>query len=304
MCAQHGSRGAAQFGDDPTSGRKVVAKDGRFGVYVTDGETNASIGKGDRIEEISPERAFELLAIRETGAVKEAPSEEVCCEEIDSKKDSRKEINCEESRTKSHMTQPVYIAFEGPEACGKSTQAQRLAESIGAVLTRETGGTDIGAQLRSILHNVDTVGLDDHAETLIVAADRAQHLAEVVRPALERGEHVVSDRSVYSSLAYQGYGQGLPVDDVRRINEWAIGSTWPDLVILLKTDDVTLQRRMNERDLDRIEQAGSDFHRRVREGFADMAAADPNRWYVVDASTPADETAATIRKVVSERLGI
>ncbi|MGA0269287.1 MAG: dTMP kinase [Ilumatobacteraceae bacterium] len=202
------------------------------------------------------------------------------------------------------MTQPVYIAFEGPEACGKSTQAHRLAESIGAVLTRETGGTDIGAQLRSILHNVDTIGLDDHAETLIVAADRAQHLAEVVRPALERGEHVVSDRSVYSSLAYQGYGRGLPVDDVRRINEWAIGSTWPDLVILLETDDATLERRMNERELDRIEQAGSDFHRRVREGFAEMAAADPTRWYVIDASTPADETAATIRKVVSERLGI
>ena len=88
------------------------------------------------------------------------------------------------------------------------------------------------------------------------------------------------------------------------INEWAIGSTWPDLVILLETDDATLERRMNERELDRIEQAGSDFHRRVREGFAEMAAADPTRWYVIDASTPADETAATIRKVVSERLGI
>ena len=85
------------------------------------------------------------------------------------------------------MTESVYIAFEGPEACGKSTQARRLAESIGAVLTRETGGTSIGEQLRSILHNVDTIGLDYHAETLIVAADRAQHLAEVVRPALEIG---------------------------------------------------------------------------------------------------------------------
>jgi dTMP kinase len=202
------------------------------------------------------------------------------------------------------MTEPVYIAFEGPEACGKSTQARRLAESIGAVLTRETGGTAIGEQLRAILHNVDTVDLDDHAETLIVAADRAQHLAEVVRPALDRGEHVVSDRSVYSTLAYQGYGRGLPVDEVRKVNEWAIGSTWPDLVILLVTDDATLERRMNERELDRIEQAGTDFHRRVREGFAEMAAADPTRWYVVDASTPADETAATIRQVVSERLGI
>ena len=147
------------------------------------------------------------------------------------------------------MTQPVYIAFEGPEACGKSTQARLLAESIGAVLTRETGGTAIGEQLRSILHNVDTVGLDDHAETLIVAADRAQHLAEVVRPALERGDHVVSDRSVYSTLAYQGYGRGLPVDEVRHVNEWAIGSTWPDLVILLVTDDATLERRMNARNL-------------------------------------------------------
>jgi dTMP kinase len=202
------------------------------------------------------------------------------------------------------MTQPVYIAFEGPEACGKSTQARRLAESIGAVLTRETGGTTIGEQLRAILHNVDTVGLDDHAEALIVAADRAQHLAEVVRPALERGEHVVSDRSVFSTLAYQGYGRGLPVDEVRKINEWAIGSTWPDLVILLVTDDATLERRMNERELDRIEQAGTEFHCRVREGFAEMAAADPTRWYVVDASTPADETEATIRQVVSERLGI
>ncbi len=202
------------------------------------------------------------------------------------------------------MTQPVYIAFEGPEACGKSTQARLLAESIGAVLTRETGGTTIGEQLRSILHNVDTVGLDDHAETLIVAADRAQHLAEVVRPALERGDHVVSDRSVYSTLAYQGYGRGLPVNEVRHVNEWAIGSTWPDLVILLVTDDATLERRMNARELDRIEQAGADFHRRVREGFAEMAAADPTRWYVIDASTPADETASTIRQVVSERLGI
>ena len=202
------------------------------------------------------------------------------------------------------MTEPVYIAFEGPEACGKSTQARRLAESIGAVLTRETGGTSIGEQLRSILHNVDTIGLDDHAETLIVAADRAQHLAEVVRPALERGEHVVSDRSVYSTLAYQGYGRGLPVDEVRHINEWAIGSTWPDLVILLVTDDATLERRMNQRELDRIEQAGADFHRRVREGFAEMAAADPTRWYIVNASTPADETAETIRGAVRERLGI
>ena len=102
---------------------------------------------------------------------------------------------------------PFYIAFEGAEACGKSTHAARLAEHLDAVITRETGGTAIGRRLREILHDTSVTDLDDHAETLIVAADRAQHLAEVVRPALAAGRHVVSDRSVYSTLAYQGYGR-------------------------------------------------------------------------------------------------
>src|SRR5690606_8955478 len=106
-------------------------------------------------------------------------------------------------------------------------------DELGAVLTRETGGTAVGRRLREILHDIDVTDLDDHAETLIVAADRAQHVAEVVRPALVSGRHVVSDRSVYSTLAYQGYGRGLPVDEVRRVNEWAIGDTWPHLVVLL-----------------------------------------------------------------------
>ena len=128
---------------------------------------------------------------------------------------------------------PVYIAFEGAEGCGKSTQARRLADDIGAVLTQETGGTEIGRRLRAILHDTSVTDLDDRAETLIVAADRAQHVAEVVRPALAAGRHVVSDRSVYSTLAYQGYGRGLPLAEVRAVNEWAIGDTWPDLVVLL-----------------------------------------------------------------------
>ena len=159
------------------------------------------------------------------------------------------------------MPSPFYIAFEGAEACGKSTQTRRLAEAIDAVLTRETGGTNIGQRLRSILHDTSVTNLDDHAETLIVAADRAQHLAEVVRPALAAGRHVVSDRSVYSTLAYQGYGRGLPLDDVRSINEWAIGDTWPDLVVLLTVPAEVTARRMSKRDLDRFEQAGDDFHR-------------------------------------------
>ncbi|MGA1746453.1 MAG: dTMP kinase [Ilumatobacteraceae bacterium] len=202
------------------------------------------------------------------------------------------------------MTGPVYVTLEGPEGCGKSTQAQRLAGDLDAVLTRETGGTPIGRRLRDILHDVTVDDLDDHAETLIVAADRAQHLAQVVRPALAAGRNVVSDRSVYSTLAYQGYGRGLPVDEVRRINDWAIGDSWPDLVILLDADDEVLTSRMQGRELDRFERAGDDFHARVRAGFASMAAADPDRWVTVDAADSPDAIAAIIRAAVSERLGI
>jgi dTMP kinase len=126
----------------------------------------------------------------------------------------------------------------------------------------------------------------------------------VVRPALAAGRNVVSDRSVYSTLAYQGYGRGLPVDEVRRINEWAIGDSWPDLVILLDADDEVLTSRMQGRELDRFERAGDDFHARVRAGFASMAAADPDRWVTVDAADPPDAIAAIIRAAVSERLGI
>jgi dTMP kinase len=202
------------------------------------------------------------------------------------------------------MSTPVYIALEGAEGCGKSTQARRLAESIGAVLTRETGGTAIGRRLREILHDTSVTDLDDHAEALIVAADRAQHLAEVVRPALADGRSVVSDRSVYSSLAYQGYGRGLPIDEVRRINEWALRDTWPDLVVLLTVPESVATERMSRRELDRFEQAGDAFHRRVDAGFADLAAADPERWVVIDTADPVDAVARAVRAAVRERLGV
>ncbi len=202
------------------------------------------------------------------------------------------------------MSSPVYIAFEGAEGSGKSTQARRLAEAIGAVVTRETGGTLIGQRLREILHDTSVTDLDDHAETLIVAADRAQHLAEVVRPALASGRNVVSDRSVYSTLAYQGYGRGLPIDEVRRINEWAVGKTWPDLVVLLTVPDHVTTERLRKRRLDRFEQAGDDFHRRVDKGFAEMAAADPQHWIVIDASGLKDDVAQLIRSSVRQRLGV
>ena len=202
------------------------------------------------------------------------------------------------------MSTPVYIAFEGAEGCGKSTQARVLAAAVDAVHTRETGGTPIGARLREILHDVDVTDLDDRAEALITAADRAQHLAQVVRPALASGRHVVSDRSVYSTLAYQGYGRELPLDDLRGINDWAVAGMWPQLVILLTVSAETAARRMGKRELDRFEREGDAFHQRVAAGFAAMAAAENERWVVIDADRPVDEVSRDIREAVRERLGL
>jgi len=202
------------------------------------------------------------------------------------------------------MAGPFYIVLEGSEGSGKSTHAQRLGDAIGAVVTRETGGTSVGERLRAILHDTTVLDLDDRAETLIVAADRAQHMTEVVRPALAAGRHVVSDRSVYSTLAYQGYGRGLPLGEVRHINEWAMGDVWPDLVLLLTIPADVTAARMRKRQLDRFEQAGEQFHARVERGFALMAAAEPERWAIIDARLSKDDVAAAIRGAVMERLGL
>jgi dTMP kinase len=197
-----------------------------------------------------------------------------------------------------------YIAFEGGEGTGKSTHARRLAVELDAVLTREHGGTAVGRLIRAILADPAHTELTAKAEALLIAADRAQHLAEVVEPALVAGRHVVSDRSIYSSLAYQGFGRGLPLAEVRSVNEWAIGGRWPDLVILLGVPPEQLARRMQRRDLDRFEREGADFHQRVLEGFHALAAGDPSHWVLVDGGQKMDAVAASIRRAVSERLGL
>jgi dTMP kinase len=197
--------------------------------------------------------------------------------------------------------QPQYIAFEGAEGCGKSTQAARLAAALGALLTRETGGTEVGVRLRALLHDTTVHNLHPRAEALITAADRAQHIAEVVLPALEAGRAVVSDRSVYSSLAYQGYGRELDVDEIRHLNEWGTGGVWPTTVVFLDTPDEVIAERMSRRDLDRFEAAGADFHARVLAGFRAMAAADPDRWITVQAVGSIDRVADEIRGTLAER---
>jgi dTMP kinase len=199
---------------------------------------------------------------------------------------------------RSVTQRPPYIAFEGSEGSGKSTQASRLAARIGAVLTRETGGTEIGARIREILHDTGNHHLGPRAEALLAAADRAQHLAEVVVPALNAGRTVVSDRSVYSSLAYQGYGRGLDVEEIRRLNEWGTEGIWPSTVVLLDTPDEVIAERMSRRDLDRFEAAGDEFHARVLAGFRAMAAADTDRWITVQAVG----TVAQVADLIQERL--
>jgi dTMP kinase len=202
------------------------------------------------------------------------------------------------------MTTGRYIALEGAEGTGKSTHAARLASHLDAVLTRETGGTDIGVRIRAILHDTSLTHLSHRAEALLTAADRAQHIDEVVAPALTAGRHVVSDRSVYSTLAYQGYGRGLSIEEIRQINHWAVHSWWPDLVVLIDAPADVLERRMRGRQLDRFEREGVDFHARVRDGFRTMAAGDPLRWVVIDGAASMEDVATNIRKAVIDRLGL
>jgi len=197
-----------------------------------------------------------------------------------------------------------YIALEGAEGCGKSTQAAWLADDLGAVLTREQGGTGIGQLIRAILLDPEHAELDHRAEALLNAADRAQHLAELVEPALASGRHVVSDRSLWSTLAYQGYGRGLPLDDIRRLNDWAVRGRWPDLAVLIDVDPQRLAARLAGRTLDRFEREHHGFHERVRAGFAAMAAEEPDRWVVVDGNAPPPAVRAALRAAVRERLGL
>jgi dTMP kinase len=191
----------------------------------------------------------------------------------------------------------VYIAFEGGEGSGKSTQARLLAERLDAVVTREPGGTDLGGRLRSLLLDPGEAPVGPRAETLLMAADRAQHMRQVVRPALEAGRHVVSDRSVFSSLAYQGGGRQLGVDAVRQLNDWALDGCWPDRVILLDLTPEAANVRLT-RGLDRLEQEAASFHDRVRATYLDLAASD-DRWVVIDASASIDDVAASVWAAVA-----
>lgn len=195
-----------------------------------------------------------------------------------------------------------FVAFEGGEAAGKSTQAARLVERISALHTREPGGTAAGAAIRALFLDPSTGDLDPRAEALLMAADRAQHAATVIRPALRAGRHVVTDRYLYSSVAYQAHARGLDPTDVRNISLWATEDLEPDLVVFLDVPVALARARVHDVAPDRMELEAEGFHERVRDGFHAQAAADPDRWVVVDATADPDDVWDAVWQHVQARL--
>ena len=202
------------------------------------------------------------------------------------------------------MSRGLLIAFEGGDGSGKSTQAAIAAERLGAVLTRQSGGTPFGEKLRSILLDPASADLSLRAEALLFMADRAEHVQKVVEPALADGFHVVSDRWAYSSFVYQGYGRGLDVAELRQLSDWSMQGLWPDLVVFL---DIPLETGVNRVDVrnetrDHFELAGAGLQQRVVGGYRDLAAADPERWRVVDGTDSVEEVAERVWSVIEAAL--
>jgi dTMP kinase len=203
----------------------------------------------------------------------------------------------------------LFITFEGGDGSGKTTQINLVAswlESLGktVVLTREPGGTDLGVELRNIvMHRKGFIA--PRAEALLYAADRSHHIHTVVRPALERGEIVVQDRYLDSSVAYQGAGRVLDPDEVRELSLWGTERLMPDLTVLLDVPASVAKARQaqTEREYDRLEAEAEDFHTRVRESYLSLAAAEPERFLVVNGELPVEEIHQSIIIKVSDLLG-
>ena len=194
------------------------------------------------------------------------------------------------------------IALEGVDGCGKTTQARLLADTLPALYTSEPGATALGSRLRRLLLDPDLPTVSARAEALLMAADRAEHVDEVIVPALDAGRWVVTDRFSGSTLAYQGHGRGLDLGALRALVTWAAGGLVPDLVVLVDVPVEVARRRLGASRPDRFEGLDAGFHARVRDGFLALAAEDAERWVVVDGTGDAAAVAAAVCSVVG-RLG-
>ena len=203
----------------------------------------------------------------------------------------------------------MFITLEGPDGSGKSLQMAPLAEyvrSLGyeVLTTREPGGTAIGDQIREVIMRMDNKSMNPRTEILLFCAARAQIVAQVIRPNLEKGVVVISDRYADSTLAYQGYGHGLSLETLRHILDFATGGLKPDLTLLL---DVDVEQGLSRRhtgggEWNRLDDYEMEFHQRVRKGYLELAAAAPERWQRIDAGLTPDEVQAHIRRVVGSKL--
>lgn len=202
----------------------------------------------------------------------------------------------------------MFITLEGPEGSGKTSQIIPLADFLrqqgfDVLTTREPGGTPIGDQIRSVLHDLGNTAMHPRTETLLFQAARAQLVEQVIRPHLEGGGIVISDRYADSTLAYQGYGHGLPLEQVRALIGFATGTLKPDLTLLLDVDvELGLKRRAKGGEWNRLDAYALDFHRRVRRGYHCLAQAEPNRWILIDAAQPAERVQEALRQAVIARL--
>ena len=206
------------------------------------------------------------------------------------------------------MKRGYFITFEGGEGAGKSIQVEILTSHLRedgypVVVTREPGGTRIGEQIRTITHNQENVDLDPVAEAYLMGASRAQHVRELIEPALQAGKVVVCDRYVDSSIAYQGYGRKLGADTIAHLNELAVNGAIPDMTLVLDVSpQVGLERRGKTAKKDRLDFQQEDFYDRVYRGYEELAKKDPDRYVIIDASKPIEEVAMAIWKHVKTAL--
>jgi dTMP kinase len=203
----------------------------------------------------------------------------------------------------------MFITLEGPDGSGKTTQIRLLTgwlreQGYEVIVTREPGGTDIGDQVRNVLHDPDNTAMDARTEILLYSASRAQHVAQLVRPALASGKIIISDRYADSTLAYQGYGRGLHLETLMTITLFATDGLLPDLTLYL---DITPEEGLRRRQLggeewNRLDAEALEFHQRVRNGYLELIEQEPRRWIVIDAARSAEEVQAEIRAVIQARL--